>query len=84
MAERLGRGLQNLVHRFESGSDLQNKSPTLKDVGLFVLGIRGEGVGIREGTERRVIVKKLILFSEAKPSNPYSLLPTPYSLPPNP
>ncbi len=23
MAERLGRGLQNLVHQFESGSDLQ-------------------------------------------------------------
>ncbi len=25
MAERLGTGLQNLLHRFESGSDLQKK-----------------------------------------------------------
>ncbi len=28
MAERLGTGLQNLLHRFESGSDLTKKRPS--------------------------------------------------------
>jgi hypothetical protein len=44
MAEWLGRGLQNLVHRFNSGSRLQLKSPYLLafseenlEKGLFVV-----------------------------------------------
>jgi hypothetical protein len=31
MAERLGTGLQNPLHRFESGSDLKKNQPSLVD-----------------------------------------------------
>lgn len=37
MAERLGRGLQNLVQRFDSASDL-SKMPLQSSVGAFSLG----------------------------------------------
>ncbi len=36
MAERLGSGLQNHLHRFESGSDLK-KALTIKSVGAFYI-----------------------------------------------
>jgi hypothetical protein len=35
MAEWLGRGLQNLVHRFNSGSRLQPKTPVKTGVFVF-------------------------------------------------
>ena len=38
MAEWLGRGLQNLLHRFESGSDLKEKPHQQSWWGFVLLG----------------------------------------------
>ncbi|MEN9331522.1 MAG: hypothetical protein RLZZ94_612 [Bacteroidota bacterium] len=40
VAERLGRGLQNLVQRFKSARDLRN--PWLNSTGDFYFTIRGK------------------------------------------
>ena len=54
MAERLGRALQKLLHRFKSGSDL-TKIPALR--GFFVFGAPEPQVQLSEKNKKAILPK---------------------------
>ena len=61
MAEWLGRGLQNLLHRFESGSDL-NKKSLIREYRAFFVSSASELAQGRQEYKKIEAEKQLRLF----------------------